>query len=116
MIPLSQWHPFPQTAKEWQDVLPDTMREKLSAKLKILAPMPFQPLPASLMLEYVRIGNRSNYEAVSFEKRERLFTLSLAEAIEQKGRFTNAIVDGVWSICEESFWGVPAHHPFAECW
>ena len=109
LIPASQWHPFPQTAKEWRDVIPDTMQGKIISEAEKLAPLPFQPLPASLMLEYVRIGNRSHYEAVSFEKRERLFTLSLAEAIEQKGRFTNAITDGVWSICEESFWGVPAH-------
>src|SRR5258705_600678 len=109
LIPASQWHPFPQTAKEWREVIPDTMQGKIISEAEKLAPIPFQPLPASLMLEYVRIGNRSNYEAVSFEKRERLFTLSLAEAIEQKGRFTNAIADGVWSICEESFWGVPAH-------
>ena len=109
LIPLSQWHPFPRTAKEWQDILPDTIREKITRLAEQYATMPFQPLPASLMLEYVRTGNRSNYEAVSFQKREQLFTLALAEAIEQKGRFTNAIVDGVWSICEESFWGVPAH-------
>ena len=109
LIPFSQWHPFPQTPKEWREVIPDTTQGKIISEAEKLAPMPFKPLPASLMLEYVRIGNRSNYEAVSFEKRERLFTLSLAEAIEQKGRFTIAIVDGVWSICEESFWGVPAH-------
>jgi hypothetical protein len=35
--------------------------------------------------------------------------LVLAESIEDKGRFTEAILNGVWSICEESFWGVPAH-------
>ena len=109
LIPLSQWHPFPRTAKEWQDVLPDTILKRITSLAEQYLAMPFQSLPASLMLEYVRTGNRSNYEAVSFQKRERLFTLALAEAIEEKGRFTNAIVDGVWSICEESFWGVPAH-------
>ncbi|HEY6976490.1 MAG TPA: hypothetical protein VH396_09370, partial [Chitinophagaceae bacterium] len=109
LIPLSQWHPFPKTTKEWQDIIPDTIREKIIREAEQYATMPFQPLPASLMLEYVRTGNRSNYEAVSFKKREQLFTLAFAEAVEQKGRFANAIADGVWSICEESFWGVPAH-------
>src|SRR5664279_1715663 len=109
LIPLSQWHPFPRTAKEWQDILPDTIHDKIIMLAEKYVSMPFQSLPASLMLEYVRTGNRSNYEAVSFQKREQLFTLALAESIEQKGRFTNAIADGVWSICEESFWGVPAH-------
>ncbi|MEO8764344.1 MAG: heparinase II/III family protein [Ginsengibacter sp.] len=109
LIPLSQWHPFPHTPTEWRNAIPDTLQQKIINEAEKLAPIPFQALPATLMLEYVRTGNRSHYESISFKKRENLFTLSLAEAIEQKGRFTNAIVDGVWSICEESFWGVPAH-------
>ncbi len=109
LMPLSQWHPFPQTAKEWQEILPDSMHEKIINQAQQYAILPFQPLSASLMMEYVRTGNRSNYQDTSFQKRERLFVLALAESIEQKGRFTNAIADGIWSICEESFWGVPAH-------
>jgi hypothetical protein len=35
--------------------------------------------------------------------------LILAESIEGRNRFTEAIMNGVWSICEESFWGVAAH-------
>src|SRR6476469_5494435 len=109
LIPLSQWHPFPKTAKEWRDIMPDTIRQKIIAQAEEYSTTPFPSLPASLMLEYVRTGNRSNYEAVSFQKRDQLFTLVLAEAVEQKGRFINAVTDGIWSICEESFWGVPAH-------
>src|SRR5215467_6016156 len=60
LIPLAQWHPFPKTAKEWQDIIPDTTREKIIHDAEQYAIMPFQPLPASLMLEYVRTGNRSN--------------------------------------------------------
>src|SRR3954465_14680421 len=71
LIPLSQWHPFPQTAKEWQELIPDTVQEKIKKQAKRYATMPFQPLPASLMLEYVRTGNRSNYQDTSFQKRER---------------------------------------------
>ncbi len=29
--------------------------------------------------------------------------------MENKGRFTDAIVNGVWNICEETYWGVTAH-------
>ena len=35
--------------------------------------------------------------------------LTFAECVENKGRFVNDIVNGVWFICEQSFWGVPAH-------
>ena len=33
----------------------------------------------------------------------------MAECVEAKGRFADEIANGVWLICEESFWGVPAH-------
>ncbi len=109
LIPLSQWHPFPRTTKEWQDILPDSIRMSIIKKAEAELGQPFESLPASLMLDYVRNGNRTRYEAIFFKKRSHLFDLVLAEAIEQKGRFLNAITDGIWSICEESFWGVPAH-------
>jgi rhamnogalacturonyl hydrolase YesR len=68
------------------------------------------PAPrATEFLEYVRSGNRSGYEALSFGRRQRLATLVLAECFEGKGRFRDDIVNGIWTICEETYWGVPAH-------
>ena len=109
LLPASQWHPFPRSVKEWEQVLPDSVRQKIITRAEHDATVPFEPLPVALMLQFIHNGNRSNYEAVSFGKRERLFSLALAESMEQKNRFTSAIMEGVWSICEESFWGVPAH-------
>lgn len=109
LIPSLQWHPFPQGQKEWKTILTDTVREEIISKAEQFSKIPFESLPASVMLQYVRTGNRTNYEAISFAKRERLFSLALAESVEGKGRFSDAIIDGIWSICEESFWGVPAH-------
>lgn len=109
LIPLTKWHPFPQTAGDWEKILPDTISKAVVNQAEQVLKKPFMPLPASVMLEYIRIGNRGNYEAISFGKREQLFALALAESIENKGRFNDDIINGVWSICEESFWGVPAH-------
>lgn len=69
----------------------------------------WKPIPATVTLMFVRTGNRSVYESISFGKRSALFTFLLAELYENKGRFIDQILDGVWSICEESYWGVPAH-------
>jgi hypothetical protein len=33
----------------------------------------------------------------------------VGEAIERERRYLDRIIDVVWSICEESWWGVPAH-------
>jgi sugar phosphate isomerase/epimerase len=110
LLPHDQWHPFPRTAAEWEERVPDSIRTWIVAEGEQYLHKPFASLPASLYLEFQRSGNRTDYEDVSFGKRAQLFALVLAEAIEQKGRFTDAIMDGVWSLCEETFWGAPAHY------
>jgi hypothetical protein len=101
------WHPFPQSASEWRKILPDSVVAGLIRRGE--AAVPFKALPATLWLEFVRTGNRENFEAQSFIKRNQLMDLVLAESVEGKGRFTDKILDGIWSICEETFWGLPAH-------
>ena len=66
-------------------------------------------LRASVYREYVTNGNRSNYEAVYFMRRDMAVNLALAEAYEKKGRFTEKLMDVVWAIMEESTWVIPAH-------
>ena len=67
-------------------------------------------LPASLFLQFQREGDRSRYEHGSFARRGALSALVAAECCEGRGRFVDDIVNGIWAICEESFWGVPAHN------
>ena len=57
----------------------------------------------------MRDGNRGRYEKLLFSRRGKLADLVLGELLEGEGRFTDAIADGLWLICEESYWGVPAH-------
>lgn len=109
LIPQNKWHPFPQTAEEWRKQLPDTLIKQIMANGEAALKKPFADIPATITLEFARTGNRSHYEALSFGKRHQLFNLVMAEIIEDKGRFTDHIVDGIWSICEETFWGATAH-------
>jgi hypothetical protein len=60
-------------------------------------------------LEFKRNGNRTRFEAVSFGRRNRLGDLVLAECASNQGKYLDQIANGVWLVCEESFWGVPAH-------
>jgi hypothetical protein len=109
LIPQGEFKPFPQTPEGWKVILPDTVIAKL-IKLGEAALKPeFKGIPATVMLEFVRNGNRTDYEKLSFTKRNQLWDLILAESVEGKGRFTDKIVDGIWSISEESFWGISAH-------
>ena len=104
------WHPFP-TADErepWTS-LPQASRQALIARGENCLNYDWPSLPATLFLEFVHTGNRRNYERPSFARRNTLCNLVIAECMEGQGRFVDDIANGVWAICEESYWGVPAH-------
>jgi hypothetical protein len=109
LIPQGQFKPFPQSAEGWKKVLPDSTIVNLIKKGELALKKDFKNIPATVMLEFVRNGNRTDYEKLSFEKRNQLWDLMMAESVEGKGRFTDKIIDGVWSISEETFWGISAH-------
>ena len=112
LVPQSQWTPFPKITNRagWAKADAAMMKANLSEAEKYIGyQWPSIPATKSLLIE--RTGDRNEYQLVSFEKRTVLGTLLLAEIFENKGRFIDQIIDGVWSICEESFWGVPAHLP-----
>lgn len=109
LLPPGDWHPFPQSPDAWKKVLVDSVITGLIRKGEEARQKGFKPLPATLWLEFVRTGNRVDFEAQSFAKRNQLMDLVLAESVEGKGRFSDAILNGIWSICEETFWGLPAH-------
>lgn len=112
LIPSAQWTPFPKTNDRagWAKADEDMMKANLkTAESYIGYTWPSIPATKSLLIE--RTGDRNEYQSASFEKRNVLGTLVLAEVYENKGRFVDPIINGVWSICEESWWGVPAHLP-----
>ncbi len=110
IIPGAAWKPFPTYLNpDGLARIPEKVRQAHILEGENLMQTEWQPLPASVLLDYVRNGNRSRFEALSFGRREKLANLVLAELFERKGRFMDQILNGVWAICEESFWGVPAH-------
>ncbi len=112
LVPRAEYHPFPKLADRsgWAKADETAMKDYL-AKAEEYLHFEWPYIPATKSLLIVRSGNRSEYEAISFKKRQVLGTLLLAEIYENKGRFIDQIIDGVWSICEESWWGAPAHLP-----
>lgn len=112
LIPRDQWVPFPKIDDRdgWSKADQDMMKAYIK-KAEAYLDYQWPSIPATKSLLIERTGDRDEYQSISFKKRVVLGTLVLAEIAENKGRFTDQIIDGVWSICEESFWGVPAHLP-----
>ncbi len=77
------------------------------AQNALTAPIP--ELPASLFMEFVRIGDRKHYEKPYFQRRQMLEALVLAEGYEYRGRFIDRIIDYLWAIMGEYTWSLPAH-------
>jgi hypothetical protein len=109
LIPKDQFKPYPKTADEWKKILTESqIKEAISVGEKALE-APIAEITATMAMDFVRSGDREKHGAASFGRRLQLAQLILAENIENKDRFTEKIFNLVWAICEESFWGVPAH-------
>ena len=110
LLPRDRYKPFPTAADraQWESVPADAREPLIEAGARNLH-TDWPSLPATLFLEYRREGNRSRYERVRDTRRRKLGDLVIAECLEGKGRFLDDIANGVWTTCEETFWGVPAH-------
>ena len=64
---------------------------------------------ATHYMELKKSGSRLAQETPHFARRTALTALVLGELAEYKGRFLPDIVDGVFAVCEETFWGLSAH-------
>ncbi len=104
------FHQFPtyNERAEWESI-PKAFKDKYVNRANQFIGYEWPTLKGSLFLEYSKTGNRSHYENVAEMRREVLGLLLIAECIEHKGRFLNDILNGVWSTCELSYWGYPAH-------
>ena len=110
LIPVAQWHPYPtiQDRAEWQGV-PQEVRAGFIREAQQYLGTTWERIPATVTLQYIRSGNRSNYDALNTRQREKLATLVFAEVFENQGRFLDEIADGIWAICEQTYWGSTAH-------
>lgn len=112
LIPQAKFTPFPKITDRagWSKADQELLKAYLAtAESYLNYEWPSIPATKSLLID--RTGDRDEYQNVSFKKREVLGTMVIAEIFENKGRFVDPIINGVWSICEESFWGVSAHLP-----
>jgi hypothetical protein len=84
----------------WQDVVERAER---------LAATALPDSPDDLYLDYSRTGNRSRWERVSGRRRGRIPSFTLAECIENEGRFLRPLEATIRAVCAERTWVAPAH-------
>jgi hypothetical protein len=113
LVPAGHWRPYPELGDRaaWE-ALPSAARGiRVQAAEKLLG-CTWPQLTATDFLKFTRTGNRA--DEAHYARRQMLATLVMAEAIEHRGRFMDDILNGVWAICEETTWAIPAALIFIE--
>ncbi len=64
---------------------------------------------ATAYMAFSRSGDRQIMQHPHFTRRRALNILAVGEIVEHRGRFLPDLIDGIFAICEESYWGVSAH-------
>lgn len=110
LLSRENYKPFPTSEErtKWHEVPPNLQRywiDKAERKLNYSWPT----IAATQYMDFSRTGNRVRYDTLLLERRQDLASLVVAECIENQGRFMDDIINGIWCICEETFWGIPGH-------
>lgn len=92
--------------------LDQKISERLISDADACRPADWGTILAADYLAFTRTGDRESFETKQFHRRTLLNTLVLAECAENKGRFTDDILNGIYAICEETAWQLPAHNSY----
>lgn len=95
----------------WQSLDPK-MAELAVKRAQSAQKQTFPPLLATDYLAFSRRGNRVVYETAYFKRRTLLASLVLGYCIKRDEGLLDAILDGLWAICEETTWCLPAHNSY----
>ncbi|MDE5939257.1 MAG: heparinase II/III-family protein [Lachnospiraceae bacterium] len=95
----------------WENLLPEWRKESVHLG-EFFLKYTYPSLSAIDYMDFTRTGNRIRYEDKFFARRQALSALVLAECAEDKQRFLDDIVNGIFAICEESGWQLPAHNSY----
>ena len=111
--PLTLFTPCPPASdRESWEKLSEDLKARLIKNGEQYLHYEYPSLTAVDFMEFTRTGNRSRYQDRLFARRTALDTLVLAECVEHRGRFLDDIINGLYLICEENAWQLPAHNSY----
>ena len=92
------------------DGVPEEMRMEIRKLAAAWRDIPYPMRSASGFLAFVRNGSRQADEKPYFARRKKLCAAVLNACVFPEETEADAIVDGIWCICEESSWVISAHN------
>lgn len=101
---------YPVDRRDKWDALPHRKGVAgLIAKAEGYLPKPPPELKDDEYLLYTTTGDRDIYQKPYFERKDRLHTFAVAEAVENRGRFLPALEREIAAILADKSWVLPAH-------
>jgi len=108
---LGPWRPYPPVAdRQYWGRVPRETREQLLAQTAPIGQRPWPLLTATLYGRFKADGDRQAYERPYFARRDKLLAAVITAVLTGAAGIAD-ITDGVWLLCEETTWCLPAHQP-----
>jgi len=108
---LRPWRPYPPAAdRRYWGRVPRETREHLLAQTAPVSERPWPLLTATAYARFDADGDRQAYERPYLARRDKL-AAAVITAVLTGDTSAADITDGVWLLCEESTWCLPAHQP-----
>ena len=106
----TEWVKFPayNNRTAWE-ALPKPVRADIIRRGEEALKCDWPTVKASAYMEFTRSGDRDIMQNPQSVRQNATRALALAELVEGKGRFFDALMDGVWALCEQSTWVLSAH-------
>ncbi|MER7243475.1 heparinase II/III family protein [Kribbella sp. NPDC000426] len=96
------------TVPAW-DSVPAADRTALLADAESQLATPWPVLLASDYARFHHDGDRERYETPYFARRRRIVTSAVAALLTGEQRWVADVTDGIWLVCDELTWTIPAH-------
>ena len=93
----------------WETLAATSEGKAVIASAETLLKTPMPEMTDEIYLIYSRTGSRTEGDRVDGQRRGRVGTLTLAELLENKGRFLPELEKTIRSLCDEKTWVGVAH-------
>ena len=108
---ISSYDPFPDLTGCLADI-PIPLRDRLVSDGEKYLQASYEPISATDYMDFVRTGDRAAFEKKYFGRRYQLCALITAGLVQGMDTFIDDITNGIYHICEESSWVLPAHNTY----
>lgn len=111
LVTQQEFEPVPHPAKDrkaWQAIAKSTGKPYVQWADEHMD-YAWPQVLATQFMAYGRQASRVAVEHPYFERRMALQYFVMAECLTMQGKYLDKIVDGIWTICEETYWCLPPH-------